>query len=81
MIRKEADEETEYVQKFCKDIGVKCYVKRVDVISKSNSEKIGKNVQSLFFFSLRHLSTESATLVSISDLTASFPTLLPILLP
>jgi len=41
MIREEADEETEYVQKFCKDIGVECYVKRVDVISKSNSEKIG----------------------------------------
>ena len=41
MIRKEADEETEFVENFCKEIGVKCFVKRIDVIKKSADEKIG----------------------------------------
>ena len=41
MIREEAEEETEYVQNFCKKLGIECFVKRVDVISKSNNEKIG----------------------------------------
>ena len=41
MIREEAEEETDYVQAFCKKLGIECFVKRVDVISKSNEEKIG----------------------------------------
>lgn len=41
MIRKEADEETSYVQQFCSKLGIECFVKRVDVISKSNIDKIG----------------------------------------
>ncbi len=41
MIREEAEEETQYVQDFCKNLGVECFVKRVDVIAKSNNEKIG----------------------------------------
>ena len=41
MIREEAQEETEYVKEFCKKIGIECFVKYVDVISKSNAEKIG----------------------------------------
>lgn len=41
MIRKEAEEETQYVKKFCDKLGIKCYIKRIDVIDKSNKEKIG----------------------------------------
>ena len=41
MIREEAEEETLYVQEFCNKLGIECFVKRVDVISKSNNEKIG----------------------------------------
>lgn len=41
MIRKQADEETKYVQDYCKKIGVDCYIKKIDVIKKSNEEKIG----------------------------------------
>lgn len=41
MIRKEADEETEYVKDYCKKIGVECFVEKVDVIQKSKAEKIG----------------------------------------
>lgn len=41
MIRKEADEETEFVKNFCDEIGVKCFVKKIDVIKKSTDEKIG----------------------------------------
>ncbi len=41
MIRKEADEETEYVKSFCKNIGVECFVKRIDVIKTSKELKIG----------------------------------------
>ncbi len=41
MIRKEADEETQYVRDFCEKIGIECYVKKIDVIEKSNMEKIG----------------------------------------
>ena len=29
MIRKEADEETKYVQNFCKNIGIECFVKKI----------------------------------------------------
>ena len=35
MIRKEADEETEYVKSFCKNIEVECFVKRIDLIKIS----------------------------------------------
>lgn len=41
MIRKEAQEETEYVSKYCKNIGIECYIKYVDVINKSYNEKMG----------------------------------------
>lgn len=41
MIRSEAEEETQYVKNFCDKLGIKCYIKRVDVIDKSNKEKIG----------------------------------------
>ena len=41
MIREEADDETAYVKEFCDNIGIKCFIKKVDVIEKSNQEKIG----------------------------------------
>lgn len=41
MIRKEAEEETQYVKNFCDKLGIKCYIKRIDIIDKSNKEKIG----------------------------------------
>ena len=41
MIRSEAEEETQYVKNFCDKLGIECYIKRVDVIDKSNKEKIG----------------------------------------
>lgn len=41
MIRKEADEETKYVEDFCKKIGVECFVKRIDVINIAKQEKQG----------------------------------------
>lgn len=40
-IREEADEETEYVKNFCKKLGIECFIKKVNVIEKSNVEKIG----------------------------------------
>lgn len=54
MIRKEADEETKYVEEMCKNMNTKCYIKKVDVIQKANSEKIGteeagRNVRYEFF--------------------------------
>ena len=39
MIRKEADEETEYVEKLCSNYNVPCYTKKVDILEKANSEK------------------------------------------
>lgn len=41
MIRKEAEEETTYVENFCKHLGIQCFTKRIDIISKSKQEKIG----------------------------------------
>ena len=41
MIREEAEAETEYVQEFCKKIGVECFVKRVNVIQLSEENKVG----------------------------------------
>lgn len=41
MIRKEADEETEYVKNFCKNIGVECFAQKIDVVKIAKEEKIG----------------------------------------
>ena len=41
MIREEADSETEYVQEFCKKLGIDCYVKKVDVQEYAKNHKIG----------------------------------------
>ena len=41
MIREEADEETEYVKEFCENLGIECYIKRIDVVKIANNLKIG----------------------------------------
>jgi len=54
MIRKEADAETEYVEEFCKRLGIKCFTKKVDVKKVAKNEKIseeeaGRKVRYEFF--------------------------------
>ena len=54
MIRKEADEETEYVKDFCKKIGVECFIKKMDVVSiakeaKQGTEETGRKIRYEFF--------------------------------
>ena len=39
MIREAADNETEYVQEFCKKLGIECFVKKEDVISLAKQKK------------------------------------------
>lgn len=41
MIREDAESETQFVQEYCNKIGVECYIQRINVIEKSNLEKIG----------------------------------------
>ena len=53
-IRKEADEETEYVREFCKKIDVEFFCKKIDVESeakklKIGTEEAGRNIRYAFF--------------------------------
>ena len=54
MIRKEADEETEYVKEFCENLGIECYIKRIDVVEIANNlkrgtEETGRQIRYEFF--------------------------------
>ena len=54
MIREEADSETEYVKEFCKNLGIECYIKRIDVIKVANNlkrgtEETGRQIRYEFF--------------------------------
>lgn len=54
MIREVADSETEYVQKFCENLGIKCFVKKENIIKiakeqKKGTEEIGRKVRYEFF--------------------------------
>ena len=54
MIRKEADEETEYVKNFCKNLGVECFTKKIDVVKiakelKMGTEEAGRKIRYDFF--------------------------------
>lgn len=40
-IRKEADEETEYVENYCNTRNIKCYIKKADVTSLAKQKKLG----------------------------------------
>lgn len=41
MIRKEADEETKYVENYCKNQNIPCYVKKVEVEKLAKEQKLG----------------------------------------
>lgn len=41
MIREEAEEETQYVAKYCESIGVECFIKHVNVIEEAEQQKVG----------------------------------------
>lgn len=54
MLREEASEETKYVQDYCKENEIECYVKKADVKeeslkSKMSLELVGRNVRYSFF--------------------------------
>ena len=54
MLREVADLETEYVQKFCKKLGIQCYVKKADILKisktqKKGTEEVGRQVRYDFF--------------------------------
>ena len=54
MIREEADSETEYVKEFCKNLGIECYTKRIDVVKIANNlkrgtEETGRQIRYEFF--------------------------------
>lgn len=41
MLREEADSETEYVKTFCTNLGVECFIKKINVVKYSKENKIG----------------------------------------
>lgn len=54
MIREVSDSETEYVQNFCKDLGIECFVKKMDILKlakeeKKGTEETGREVRYDFF--------------------------------
>ena len=54
MIREVADEETKYVQEFCKKINIQCFIKKIDILdiakkTKKGTEEIGRNERYAFF--------------------------------
>ena len=54
MIRDVADEETAYVQNFCNNLGIECFVKKIDILKlakeeKKGTEEAGRNVRYAFF--------------------------------
>ena len=60
MIRKEADSETEFVQDFCKQRDIKCFVKKVDVLQiakekKLGTEEVGRKIRYDFFEEVKNL--------------------------
>ena len=57
MIRKEADEETEYVKEFCKKINVEFFYKKIDVQKeaerlKIGTEEAGRKIRYEFFYEI-----------------------------
>lgn len=60
MIRKEADSETEFVQDFCKQRDIKCFVKKADVLQiakekKLGTEEVGRKIRYYFFEEVKNL--------------------------
>ena len=60
MIRKEADSETEFVQDFCEQRDIKCFVKKADVLQiakekKLGTEEVGRKIRYDFFEEVKNL--------------------------
>lgn len=60
MIRKEADSETEFVQDFCEQRDIKCFVKKADVLQiakekKIGTEEVGRKIRYDFFEEVKNL--------------------------
>lgn len=60
MIRKEADSETEFVQDFCEQRDIKCFVKKADVLQiakekKQGTEEVGRKIRYDFFEEVKNL--------------------------
>lgn len=54
MLREVADMETEYVQNFCKNLKIECFVKKADILDlaktqKKGTEEVGREVRYSFF--------------------------------
>ncbi len=54
MIREEANTETEYVKEFCSNLGIDCFIKKVDVSKiaveqKKSTELVGREIRYQFF--------------------------------
>ena len=54
LLREEANSETEYVEKVCKELGVQCFVKKIDASVEAKKHKIstelaGRNIRYEFF--------------------------------
>ena len=41
MLREEADSETQHVQTFCANLGIECFIKKINVVDYSKEHKIG----------------------------------------
>ena len=68
-IRKEADEDEEYVKNYCEKNNIKCYTKRIDVIKYANNNKIGleeagRNLRYEFFEEV--MKNENANKIAIA---------------
>ena len=60
MIRKEADSETEFVQDFCEQRDIKCFVKKADVLQiakekKLGTEEVGRKIRYDFFEEVKNI--------------------------
>ncbi len=69
MIRAVADSETEYVKNYCDSNGIKCFIKKVDVLKLAEEEKIsteeaGRNARYNFFDEIYE--QENATKIAIA---------------
>ena len=69
MIRKEAVEDEEYVENYCKENGIKYYIKRIDVDKYANNNKMGleeagRYIRYLFFDEV--LKMENADKIAIA---------------
>lgn len=58
MIRSEADSDEEFVKKLCDDMGIECYIKRMDIISYAreksmSTELAGREIRYRFFDELK----------------------------